>query len=50
MSINNMRNLTSNFEGIPLRVTYDINSILHNPEYKKPTWIDFQWVRDFLIN
>ena len=50
MSINNMRNLTSSFDGIPLRVTYDINSILHNPEYKKPTWIDFQWVRDFLIN
>ena len=45
-----MRNSTFSFQNVPFRVTYDINNILNNPENKKPTWIDFQWVRDFLIN
>ena len=49
-TIEKMRNMTSSFQNIPLRITYDINSILKNPENKKPTWIDFQWVRDFLNN
>lgn len=50
LTIEKMRNMTSSFQDIPLRITYDIHSILKNPENKKPTWIDFQWVRDFLIN
>ena len=50
LTIEKMRNRTSSFQNIPLRITYDINSILKNPENKKPTWIDFQWVRDFLSN
>ena len=50
LSIEKMRHLTSSFHNVPLRVTYDINNILNNPEYKKPTWIDFQWVREFLTN
>tara|TARA_B100000767_G_C19633721_1_gene479442 strand:- start:1 stop:570 length:570 start_codon:yes stop_codon:yes gene_type:complete len=50
LPIEKMRNLTYNFHNVPLRVTYDINNILNNSDYKKPTWIDFQWVRDFLIN
>jgi len=50
LTIDKMRNRTSSFQNIPLRITYDINSILKNPENKKPTWIDFQWVRDFLSN
>ena len=50
LPIEKMRNSTFSFQNVPFRVTYDINNILNNPEYKKPTWIDFQWVRDFLIN
>ena len=45
-----MRNRTSSFQNLPLRITYDINSILKKPENKHPTWIDFQWDRDFLNN
>lgn len=49
-SLTEMREKTHLYNGIPLRVTYDPQSILKNLELKKLTWKDFQWVSDFLKN
>ena len=45
-----MREKTHHYHGIPLRVTYHPAALLRNSNFKKPTWDDFQWVRDFLNN
>ena len=45
-----MREKTHDYHGTPLRVTYHPAALLRNSNFKKPTWDDFQWVRDFLNN
>ena len=45
-----MRGKTHDYHGTPLRVTYHPAALLRNSNFKKPTWDDFQWVRDFLNN
>ena len=44
-----MRGIIHSYNGIPLIVTYHPAALLRNPKFKKPTWDDFQWIRDQLI-
>ena len=44
-----MRGKIHSYNGIPLIVTYHPAALLRNPNFKKPTWDDFQWIRDQLI-
>ena len=44
-----MRGKIHSYNGIPLIVTYHPAALLRNPKFKKPTWDDFQWIRDQLI-
>jgi DNA polymerase len=45
-----MRDKTHDYNGTPLRVTYHPAALLRNSNFKKPTWVDFQWIRDYLQN
>lgn len=45
-SLGNMRNQIHKYEGIDLIVTYHPAALLRNPNFKKPTWEDFQLIRD----
>ncbi len=47
-SLNEMREKTYEYNGIPMRVTYHPSALLRNPNLKKAAWEDFQWIRDFL--
>ncbi len=44
-SLTRLRGRTLVFEGIPLRVTYHPAALLRNPNWKKPTWEDFQAIQ-----
>ena len=45
-SLKNLRNRTFKYEGIDLLVTYHPAALLRNPNFKIPTWEDFQLIRD----
>jgi DNA polymerase len=45
-----MRDKTHDYNGTPLRVTFHPAALLRNSNFKKPAWIDFQWIRDYLQN
>jgi DNA polymerase len=45
-----MRDKTHDYNGTPLRVTFHPAALLRNSNFKKPAWIDFQWIRDYLLN
>ena len=49
-SLTNMRNTIHKYEGIDLLVTYHPAAILRNPNFKRPTWEDFKYIRDNYIN
>lgn len=40
-----MRGKIHNYRGIKLVVTYHPAALLRNPNWKKPTWEDVQWIR-----
>ena len=44
--LKNLRNKIFKYEGIDLLVTYHPAALLRNPNFKKPTWEDFQMIRD----
>ena len=46
--LKDMRGKIHNYNGIPLIVTYHPAALLRNPNFKKPAWDDFQWIRDQL--
>ena len=46
--LKDMRSKIHNYNGIPLIVTYHPAALLRNPNFKKPAWDDFQWIRDQL--
>ena len=48
LPIKEMRNQTYDYYGTPLRVTYHPAGLLRNPNFKKPAWEDFKWIRDYL--
>ena len=43
-----MREKTFDYNGTPLRVTYHPAALLRNSNFKKPAWVDFQWVQAYL--
>jgi len=45
---NEMRNITYEYCGYPLRVTYHPAALLRNSDLKKPAWDDFKWVMNYL--
>ena len=47
-SLKNLRNKIFKYEGIDLLVTYHPAALLRNPNFKKPAWDDFQFIRDFI--
>ncbi len=47
--LKDMRGKIHSYNGIPLIVTYHPAALLRNPNFKKPAWDDFQWIRDQLI-
>jgi len=49
-SLKDMRNKIHKYEGIDLIVTYHPAALLRNPNYKKPTWDDFSFIRDEYLN
>ena len=48
ISLKKMREKIHYYSGIPFKVTYHPAALLRNPNLKKDTWQDFQWIRDFL--
>ena len=44
--LKNLRNKIFKYEGIDLIVTYHPAALLRNPNFKKPTWEDFQMIRN----
>ena len=44
--LKNLRNRRFKYEGIDLLVTYHPAALLRNPNFKIPTWEDFQLIRD----
>ena len=44
-----MRGTIYDYYGTPLKVTYHPATLLRNPDFKKFSWDDFKWVRDYLI-
>lgn len=44
-NLTKLRGRTMQFEGIPLRVTYHPAALLRNPNWKQPTWEDFQAIQ-----
>jgi len=44
-SLTKLRGRTLEFENIPLRVTYHPAALLRNPNWKQPTWEDFQAIQ-----
>ncbi len=44
-SLGNLRGKVHNYRGIKLVVTYHPAALLRNPNWKKPTWEDVQWIR-----
>lgn len=44
-SLTKLRGRTLQFEGTPLRVTYHPAALLRNPNWKQPTWEDFQAIQ-----
>jgi DNA polymerase len=44
-SLNNLRGKVHNYRGMKLVVTYHPAALLRNPNWKKPTWEDVQWIR-----
>ena len=49
-SLTDMRNTIHKYEGIDLMVTYHPAAILRNPNFKRPTWDDFKYIRDNYLN
>jgi len=45
-SLTNLRNKTFEYAGVDLLVTYHPAALLRNPNFKHPTWDDFQFIRD----
>ena len=45
-SLKNLRNQIFKYAGIDLLVTYHPAALLRNPNFKKPTWDDFQLIRE----
>jgi uracil-DNA glycosylase len=44
-SLGDLRGKVHNYRGIKLVVTYHPAALLRNPNWKKPTWEDVQWIR-----
>lgn len=44
-TLTNLRGKIHNYRGIKLVVTYHPAALLRNPNWKKPTWEDVQWIR-----
>ena len=44
--LKNLRNQIYKYEGIDLLVTYHPAALLRNPNFKKPTWEDFKFIRE----
>ena len=44
-TLGNLRGKVHNYRGIKLVVTYHPAALLRNPNWKKPTWEDVQWIR-----
>ena len=49
-SLTNMRSKLHKYEGIDLMVTYHPAALLRNPNFKKPAWEDFKFIRDKYLN
>ena len=45
-SLKDLRNQQFKYAGIDLLVTYHPAALLRNPNYKKPAWEDFKFIRD----
>ncbi len=44
-TLGSLRGKVHNYRGIKLVVTYHPAALLRNPNWKKPTWEDVQWIR-----
>ena len=44
-SLSSMRGKTQDFHGLPVVVTYHPAALLRNPQWKRPTWEDVQFLR-----
>ncbi|MCX6132358.1 MAG: uracil-DNA glycosylase [Ignavibacteriales bacterium] len=44
-TLGNLRGKVHNYRGIKLVVTYHPAALLRNPNWKKPTWEDIQWIK-----
>ena len=44
-TLGNLRGKVHNYRGIKLVVTYHPAALLRNPNWKKPTWEDVQWIK-----
>ena len=46
--LEDMRKNIHDFNSYPLKITYCLETLLHDPSLKKYAWEDFQFIRDFL--
>ena len=46
--LEDMRKNIYDFNSYPLKITYCLETLLHDPSLKKFAWEDFQFIRDFL--
>lgn len=47
-SLTNLRGSLHDYHGVPLLVTYHPAALLRNPNWKRPTWEDVQWMKKIL--
>ncbi|MBT3299252.1 MAG: uracil-DNA glycosylase [Candidatus Marinimicrobia bacterium] len=47
-ALKDMRNITHEYAGTPLRVTYHPAALLRNSNFKPAAWEDFKWINTFL--
>jgi len=48
MPLKNMRGITFDYCGKPLRVTYHPAALLRNQNLKRLAWDDFQWIKEYM--
>ena len=50
LSVEEMRDSTFDYHGIPLRITYHPEVLLRNQNLKRFAWDDFKWIKNYMEN
>ena len=50
LSVEEMRDSTFDYNGIPLKITYHPEVLLRNQNLKRFAWDDFKWIKNYMEN